>query len=416
MREEKDDTSGGLEDEPEVRPSEEPDRATGQDLATGQDRSETSQPDLNAPSPASRLTTLLDTMRELVMRAEGLAELHAEADSLPTAASDEAVPPMKTLPMPLLPEGDLYVCLDDGVLVGASALLQGDRKGAPYLPLADAAAQCHSALAIADVALQSKIDDARSVAEAAASASAEWANWIGQAQQNADLGFDALLRAVEVQRAAAHLSLQQQRTEAEESATRAAAAARAAYRAAALQHRHLAGYAQTAANAPAAAVVAGWADLRATFASLAAQAGGDAGTATTAASTTATTLASDVDAGLAASVTAEAVSYALADLGGITPSLMLPLAPLPANLPALCVAPPVASFDAAGQLATMAASFPSSPSSPATADESSMATLLKAQREALERSQKALGEQRAATAMLQQQLEESQASAADCVS
>lgn len=117
--------------------------------------------------------------------------------------------------------------------------------------------------------------------------------------------------------------------------------------------------------------------------------------------------AAAVGAALASSI----VSRAVAAEHGIVPSLGLQLVPTPAGLPAECSAPPPAAFDAAAHLAAMAATFPAT--RPAAAEgagggrpEALLGTLL-AQRETIERLERALSEQRAATKLLQQQLSES---------
>ena len=46
-------------------------------------------------------------------------------------------PPILTNALPL--PGFEYVCLSDGQLVDAATLLRGERRGAPYLPLDEAA-------------------------------------------------------------------------------------------------------------------------------------------------------------------------------------------------------------------------------------------------------------------------------------
>ena len=73
----------------------------------------------------------LATMAEQVACVQDLAQAHGEDDAL------VELPPMLTNAL-LLP-GLEYVCLSDGQLVDAATLLRGERRGAPYLPLDEAA-------------------------------------------------------------------------------------------------------------------------------------------------------------------------------------------------------------------------------------------------------------------------------------
>jgi hypothetical protein len=112
-------------------------------------------------SPFGPLSERLREMRSLVHRAAGLAELHGD-DGPPSAKkkatardddgdggdADEPLGPLPALPAFKSAAGAggasqrAYVCLDDGALVEAHELLEGPRRGAAYLPLPEAEAQC----------------------------------------------------------------------------------------------------------------------------------------------------------------------------------------------------------------------------------------------------------------------------------
>ena len=153
----------------------------------------TPTPPEDGPPSYNPLEDALAQMRTLVSRAEGLAELHAELadDDQPWPPAGPARPP-PALPAPLEAGGPRYVCLDDGALVEADALLQGPRRGADYLTLEEADAQCRTALAVAEDGLSLKAAAARSLAEAAAAVVPAWESWTERASKAVDAGFAQL--------------------------------------------------------------------------------------------------------------------------------------------------------------------------------------------------------------------------------
>ena len=150
------------------------------------------------------LQLALREMGSAVLRTEGLATLHA----IEEGADDIAVPEITFDGLGALarrtasPE-HAFVCLTDGAVVEAHELLIGARRGAPYLSVAEAEAQCAKALHSAKDALEATLSNARQLAIDATDVPNGWAAWEAEAKAESDAGFDELQRALDVQREAA---------------------------------------------------------------------------------------------------------------------------------------------------------------------------------------------------------------------
>ena len=381
------------------------------------------------PLDLAPVTSALKEMQAAVLRSElsstfmALAQQDAAANDDDDEAWAAALPPLPLLPAAPAgsdgngnaPASHSFVCMDDGCVVEAHELLAGPRKGAPYLSLPEADAQCRSALENGAHELRARLQAARSQAAAAAAVPAVWAGWMSQAHEATDAGFDELQRALDMQRSAARQQVQQMRDEAEKAAARTVASARACWRTATLQLRTLDSYAAVGADAPSGAIARGWVELRRQTAALHEEAGA---------------MAPSDEASLGLAVASAAISDAIAEDSGVSDALRLPLVGPTADLPPHCLTPPGSTFDASAQLALLCSTFGAPQSMPVGATASGPAAsahsggrggrggpapatagleaLVSSQREAIEKLNRLVHEQRAATALLQDQLDEAQ--------
>ena len=128
-----------------------------------------------------------------------------------------------------------YVALEDGALVSGRALLSGERRGQPYLPVPEAAARRWEALLAADATAEAQAEKLAAAEEEALALPAAWATWAAEAEREFESGFDRIELALKVKREAARLRVQQCREAAVAAARTAAAELRGQRRALAVQ-------------------------------------------------------------------------------------------------------------------------------------------------------------------------------------
>ena len=169
----------------------------------------------------------LATMAEQVACVQDLAQAHGEDDAL------VELPPMLTNAL-LLP-GLEYVCLSDGQLVDAATLLRGERRGAPYLPLDEAAELQRAELHRTGRQLAQEAEEVERALDAVQALPRAWARWHEREHEAVNDGFAHLERALALQKAAAGTRLVQMRAAADERAARATEQLRGCRRALARQ-------------------------------------------------------------------------------------------------------------------------------------------------------------------------------------
>ena len=174
----------------------------------------------------------LRALAEQVACVQDLAQAHGEDDAL------VELPPVLTsaaLPLP----GLEYVCLSDGQLVDAATLLRGERRGAPYLPLDEAAEQQRAELRRTSRLLVQEAEEVERALGAVQALPRAWARWHLREHEAMDDGFAHLERALALQKAAAGTRLVQVRAAADERAARATERLRGCRRALARQRQAL---------------------------------------------------------------------------------------------------------------------------------------------------------------------------------
>jgi hypothetical protein len=182
-------------------------------------------------------TTLLDVhlraLAEQVACVQDLAQAHGEDDPLLEL-------PVLTSAAPVLPLPGLeYVCLSDGQLVDAATLLRGERRGAPYLPLDEAAEQQRAELRRTGRLLAQEAEEVERALDVVQALPRAWARWHLREHEAMDDGFAHLERALALQKAAAGTRLVQVRAAADERAARATERLRSCRRALARQRQAL---------------------------------------------------------------------------------------------------------------------------------------------------------------------------------
>ena len=184
-------------------------------MVSGQPRARLSQTQLGAAPEmvgehlGEHLGHALATMAEQVACVQDLAQAHGEDDAL------VELPPLVTnaLLLPVLLE---YVCLSDGQLVDAATLLRGERRGAPYLPLDEAAELQRAELHRTGRQLAQEAEEVERALDAVQALPRAWARWHEREHDAVNDGFAHLERALALQKAAAGTRLVQMRTAADE--------------------------------------------------------------------------------------------------------------------------------------------------------------------------------------------------------
>ena len=171
----------------------------------------------------------LATMAEQVACVQDLAQAHGEDDAL------VELPPILTNALPL--PGFEYVCLSDGQLVDAATLLRGERRGAPYLPLDEAAELQRAELHRTGRQLAQEAEEVERALDAVQALPRAWARWHEREHAAVNDGFAHLERALALQKAAAGTRLVQMRAAADERAARATEQLRGCRRARSLQRQ-----------------------------------------------------------------------------------------------------------------------------------------------------------------------------------
>ena len=177
------------------------------------------------PQMVAEETTQLDehlghalaTMAERVACVQDLAQAHGEDDAL--VELPPIGPPILTNALPL--PGFEYVCLSDGQLVDAATLLRGERRGAPYLPLDEAAELQRAELHRTGRQLAQEAEEVERALDAVQALPRAWARWHEREHEAVNDGFAHLERALALQKAAAGTRLVQMRAAADERAARA---------------------------------------------------------------------------------------------------------------------------------------------------------------------------------------------------
>ena len=174
-------------------------------------------------------------MAERVACVQDLAQAHGEDGAL--VELPPIGPPILTNALPL--PGFEYVCLSDGQLVDAATLLRGERRGAPYLPLDEAAELQRAELHRTGRQLAQEAEEVERALDAVQALPRAWARWHEREHEAVNDGFAHLERALALQKAAAGTRLVQMRAAADERAARATEQLRGCRRALARQRQAL---------------------------------------------------------------------------------------------------------------------------------------------------------------------------------
>ena len=363
--------------------------------------------DADAPGLGDVMAKELRELSALLMRASGLAELHASG--LRDAAADETPLPEPRAPVPAL-DGDEpaeYFCLEDGELVAARSLLVGERRGQRCMSLADASdrrwVSMESALGACDkeiAALSSSLDETLA-------APAAWAEWAVGAQREADRGFDELEQMLHIQRQAAKRAIDLKVEAATNACAFTSSQLHAMHAAQRQQQRALrcaiARTSREAGDGWHARFFAAWAEAQQTIDSIAANL--QARASTTAAAHVGEEVAARV---VCTDVIEAAVAAVACEADEVEPLLRLRMLQASHTDASLLPPPTAPSFDSVAELRVLEQCFAASPAAEdgtTGAVSGEGGALLAAQREAIAKLNRRLEEAGRASAMLQTQLD-----------